>query len=165
MWQTKRSPLNALTHTLTFPVNLEGRQGGHLCCGGGAWAAETVFIITPPPTKKKPCQKPGAVWPPAAACGRENNNKQWKIRESGGVERSRAPFFLSGWADSCASFWILYANSHLDFCDLRGVILETQGKRYAAPAHGQLERKKKRRKKIAAQHAYNLDLINNLAIT
>lgn len=94
MWQTKRSPLNALTHTLTFPVNLEGRQGGHLCCGGRARAAETVFIITPPPLQKKPCQKPSAVWPPAAACGRENNNKQWKIRESGGVERSRAPFFF-----------------------------------------------------------------------
>lgn len=73
MWQTKRSLLNALTRVLTFPVNLEGRQGGHLCCGGRAQAAETVFIITP----TKPCQRPRAVWRPAA-CGREitiNNEK------------------------------------------------------------------------------------------
>ncbi len=136
MWQTKRSLLNALTHALTFPVNLEGRQGVHLCCGGRARAAETVFIITP----RKPCQKPRAVWPPAAAaCGREitiNNEKS----ESQKAWNVLGPF-LSGCAASRVSLWILYTYGHLDFCDLRGEILETlwPEKVIHSPAHSQVD--------------------------
>lgn len=77
MWQTKRSLLNALTHALTFPVNLEGRQGGHLCCGGRGRACRNSFHHYP--QKKRGKKNLLAVWlHTAAACGRRNNNKQWK---------------------------------------------------------------------------------------
>lgn len=51
--------------------------------------------LLPPKERKKEkkslVRKPRAVWPPAAACGRGNNNKQWKKSEGEGegVEHSR----------------------------------------------------------------------------
>lgn len=158
MWQTKRSPLNALTHTLTFPVNLEGRQGGHLCCGGRAWAAGTVFIITP----RKTLSETQSCLIPRCRLWEGNNNKQWKIRV-----RRRGTFlgpFLSGCAVSRVSLWTLYTNSQLDFCDLRGVILETLWSEKAkhSLAHSQVDgRTSEPVGKTAAQHAYWHDLINN----
>lgn len=132
MWQTKRSLLNILTHTLTFPVNLEGRQGGHLCCGGGVQPAGTVFIIT----RTNPRQKCRAVWPPAAACGRTRTINHEKSESRKGVEHpqpfGQARVFLCVW------LWVQHTNGHVDFCDLRGAILETLVEAIRSPARRQV---------------------------
>lgn len=127
MWQTKRSPLNVLTHTLTFPVNLEGRQGGHLCCGGRVRPAETGFHHY----SHKPLSETQSCLTASRRLWEGKNNKQWKRVGRRGTFSA----FLSGRAVSGVSLWILYTNGHLDFCDLRGVILETLWSKWYTARH------------------------------
>lgn len=130
MWQTKRSLLNILTHTLTFPVNLEGRQGGHLCCGGSAARRYSFHHYS-----HKPSSEMQSCLTASRRLREDKNNKQWKIRES--ERRGTSSAFVSGCVFLCVWLWILHTNGHVDFCDLRGAILETLwSKRYAARQAG-----------------------------